>query len=166
MLPWLAESKVLVVEDSAQMRRIIVSMLRALGAREIHEAVDGDSAIDKITHGTPDLIILDYVMPGSDGLAVLAHIRQRNVEWSRVPVIMVTGRPTPELAAAARDGGVNELLSKPLSLTKLAEKIDGAVRIPRPFIDEDKYFGPDRRRRGSRPPGAERRKSNPRSVAV
>jgi DNA-binding NtrC family response regulator len=64
-----------------------------------------------------------------------------------VPVIMITGHSTLRRVAEARDVGVTEFLSKPVTARGVIERITQVVEHPRSFVKTDRYFGPDRRRR-------------------
>jgi DNA-binding NtrC family response regulator len=64
-----------------------------------------------------------------------------------VPVIMITGHSTIRRVAEARDVGVTEFLSKPVTARGVIERINRVVENPRPFVRTGDYFGPDRRRR-------------------
>ncbi len=63
-----------------------------------------------------------------------------------VPIIMLTGHAEKTTVELARDAGVHEFLAKPVSATKLFEKIKNIIENPRVFIRTSDYFGPDRRR--------------------
>jgi DNA-binding NtrC family response regulator len=64
-----------------------------------------------------------------------------------IPVIMITGHSTVRRVAEARDVGVSEFLSKPVTARGVIERINRVVENPRPFVRSGDYFGPDRRRR-------------------
>ena len=88
-------AKLLIVDDDARLRRLV----RTYGELDSHfceEAADGQTALDKLGHGSFDLIILDVMMPGLDGFDVLEQIRK----VSNIPVIMLTARNEAGTAAA------------------------------------------------------------------
>lgn len=153
----------LIIEDNALMRRLLVAMLEAFGAGMIHQAQDGQSGLDLFQSEKPDLVLLDWEMPGIDGLGVAKRLRDRS--WSHnafVPILMVTAYSEKGRVVAARDAGVGDYLTKPVNPKNLYEKIVGMVIDQRPFIATKDYFGPDRRR--PNPPtyfGAERRRPLP-----
>ena len=150
----------LVVEDNAYMRRLLAAMLEAFGATSIHQAQDGQAGIDLFAKEKPDIVLLDWEMPGMDGLAVARRMRDR--AWSHnafVPILMVTAHSEKGRVVAARDAGVSDFLTKPVKPKNLYDKLLGLVVDQRPFIATKDYFGPDRRR--PNPPtyfGPERRR--------
>jgi DNA-binding response OmpR family regulator len=78
---------VLVVDDEPIVREVVVRYLRSEGYRTL-EAADGDVACELVERERPDLVVLDLMLPGTDGLAVCRWIRAR----SELPVIMLTAR--------------------------------------------------------------------------
>jgi DNA-binding response OmpR family regulator len=150
----------LVIEDNAHMRRLLAAMLEAFGATAIHQAPDGQAGLELFANEKPDIVLLDWEMPGMDGLAVARRMRDR--AWSHnafVPILMVTAHSEKGRVVAARDAGVSDFLTKPVNPKNLHEKLLGLVIDQRPFIATKDYFGPDRRR--PNPPtyfGPERRR--------
>jgi two-component system, chemotaxis family, chemotaxis protein CheY len=150
----------LVVDDNAHMRRILRTLLHGFGAREVYEAEDGAAGLEAFTHYSPDIVITDWAMPIFDGLELTQMIRQPNGNPNPyVPIIMLTGHSEKKRVIAARDTGVTEFLTKPISATALSQRILNVVANPRPFIRTKTYFGPDRRRNAANTyVGADRRK--------
>jgi two-component system, chemotaxis family, chemotaxis protein CheY len=137
----------LVVDDNAHMRRILRTLLHSFGAREVYEAEDGAAGLEAFTHYTPDVVLTDWVMPIFDGLELTQMIRQPGANSNPyVPIIMLTGHSEKKRVMSARDAGVTEFLTKPISAKALYERILNVVANPRPFIRSKTYFGPDRRR--------------------
>ncbi len=150
--------KVLIVEDNQYFRLLIRTVLGALGVEEIAEARDGGQALDMLARFPADLVIVDWKMQPMDGVSLVRHIRsgESGVD-RRLPVLMVSGYSELSLLAAARDAGVNEFLPKPISARSLVGRIMSILRTPRPFVDSNTYFGPDRRRRQHPYGGPDRR---------
>lgn len=143
----LGDLKVLIVEDNLHFRNLVESILRALGVPSIEEAQDGSEAIEVLDSYPVDLAILDWKMDGVDGIECVRRIRMGGRNWNRfLPMIMVTGYTEPGLMREARDAGVDELLSKPISAKSLLSRIKTVMGNRRQFIDIEGYFGPDRRR--------------------
>ncbi len=99
-----------------------------------------------------DLVITDFNMPGLSGIGLAQRIRQeirsKNPRFNpSMPIIMVTSFGTKKCLMAARDAGVDEFLAKPFTTMGVAERIDAAVNMQRPFIVSDTYIGPCRRRK-------------------
>ena len=150
----------LVVDDNAHMRRIVRTLLHGFGAREVYEAEDGAAGLEAFTHHIPDIVITDWAMPIFDGLELTQMIRQPDANTNPyVPIIMLSGHSEKKRVIAARDAGVTEFLTKPISAKSLYDRIINVVVNPRPFIKTRSYFGPDRRRNaGGVYSGEDRRK--------
>jgi two-component system, chemotaxis family, chemotaxis protein CheY len=114
--------KVLVVDDSPTMRRIVVNALRRIGYADNIEASDGLSALGHLKDGV-GLIITDWNMPEMSGpdftRAVRSHPSGRGV-----PILMVTTRGAREEIVAAVDAGVTSYIHKPFTPPALKEKIE------------------------------------------
>ena len=139
---------ILVVDDNPHMRKILSEILTSIGIRHIHEAEDGASALDVLHRQSIDIIFTDLSMEPLDGIDFVRLLR--NSPDSRAPmtpVIMVTGHSTQKRVAEARDVGVNEILTKPITARGVLQRLGQVVNHPRSFIRCDDYFGPDRRRR-------------------
>jgi len=150
----------LVVDDNPHMRRILRTLLQGFGSREVHEAEDGTAGLRAFTQFTPDIVIVDWAMPISDGLEFARMIRQPDTNASPfTPIIMLTGHSERRRVTAARDAGVTEFMVKPISAKALHQRIVNVIAKPRRYIKTKTYFGPDRRR-NSAPgyTGPERRK--------
>src|SRR5215470_15616135 len=85
------ESDVLVVDDSAAIRKILQRVLRQTGMaiRTIHEAGDGQEALELLKSHKVDLVLTDINMPKMDGLQLLGALKAAP-EWSQIPVVMIT----------------------------------------------------------------------------
>ncbi len=146
----LREIKFLVVDDSQFSRSIVKAILRALGAQaaHIHEAADGKDALEALAVHPPDIAIVDYKMEPMDGIQLIKIIR-RNPEGPvrTIPIIMLSAFTAEELVATARDAGVTEYVSKPISIEALYLRIEEAVVRPRQLVIAENFVGPDRRRR-------------------
>ncbi len=150
----------LVVDDNANMRRMVRTVLHGFGAREVHEAEDGAKGLEIFNHRMPDIIVTDWAMPICNGLELTQIIRQPDAGANPyVPIIMLTGHTEKTRVATARDAGVTEFLAKPISAKSLYQRVVNVVVNPRPFIKTKTFFGPDRRRSlNSNYAGTERRK--------
>ena len=116
---------VLIVDDFATMRRIIINVLRQLGYENIQEAEDGSKALKVINGETVDFVITDWNMPQMSGLDLLKAIRSHeNQEKQKTPVLMVTAESLQENIVAAAQAGVNNYIIKPFDAKTLADKID------------------------------------------
>ena len=150
----------LIVDDNAHMRRMLRTLLHGFGVRLMHEAEDGAAGLESFLHHTPHIIITDWAMPIFDGVELTKIIRQPGANPNPyVPIIMITVHSDRKGIFLARDAGVTEILTKPISANGLYQRIVSVVTNPRPFIKTKNYFGPDRRRSANTAhSGTERRK--------
>lgn len=117
--------KILVVDDSATMRRILVNSLQRIGYSECVEAGDGREALDKFD-GSIQFVITDWNMPTMSGLDLTRALRSHPAGKS-VPILMVTTRSVKEDIIAAVQAGVSNYIVKPFTPQVLKEKIDGVL---------------------------------------
>lgn len=129
------------------MRRLVRSLLQGLGVRHVLEAEDGASALEVFQQQPVDIIITDWVMPVFDGLELTAAVRNPKTSDSPyTPIIMLSAYTERSRVIQARDAGVTEFLSKPISAKQLYLRLENCIVNPRPFIRTRNFFGPDRRR--------------------
>jgi len=110
---------ILIVDDDADIRAAIETALADLGEVEIRSASNGNSAVEMIQEKTPDLLVLDQMLPGRSGFLVLGKIRNLRKETGKPPVIMITANPGIRHKAYAKTLGVDEYLTKPFRMEKL-----------------------------------------------
>jgi two-component system response regulator MprA len=121
-------AQILVADDDRAIRE---SLERALGLEgyEVLTAADGEAAIAVIDEARPDLVVLDVMMPGLDGLTVCRVLRaQRN----RLPILMLTARTETSDRVAGLDAGADDYLSKPFELDELLARIRALLRRASP----------------------------------
>jgi two-component system, chemotaxis family, chemotaxis protein CheY len=106
--------KILIVDDSATIRKMVRSSLRPLDDAEFVEASNGLEAIEQIALGPIALIILDLNMPDMHGVDVLKFLR-RHDGWSDVPVVVLTTRGDDESRDVAMAAGATQYLTKPFA---------------------------------------------------
>lgn len=138
--------RVLICDDSRQMRSLLKTFLNGFGIKNIEEAVDADVAFKGMEQFDPDLVITDWNMPPTSGLDFIERIRMGDDSPNPyVPIIMLTGYTELHRVKQARDAGISAFLAKPLSAQSLYKRLVAVVDDNRPFIRNGKYFGPDRR---------------------
>jgi CheY-like chemotaxis protein len=159
--------KILVIDDNQHMRKLVVTVMQAFGAVQIYEAVDGQRAWSMLRDVNPDVIILDWMMEGMNGLDFTKMVRTSVASPNPyVPIIMLTGNTSLEAVSQARDAGVNEFLAKPVSVKSILVRLTSVIEHPRPFVRTKGYFGPCRRRRGKEEyRGPERRTESEKTAA-
>lgn len=120
--------KVLVVDDSALARKAARYALEAAGYQVV-EAWDGFEALGRMQNESPDLVLLDLIMPGLDGYKVLELIRA-NKRQRDVPVVILTGRDSLMDKLKGRFSGTNEYLTKPFKPQQLLEVVQRLIPSP------------------------------------
>lgn len=127
----LAALNVLIVEDHYPTRSILRRMLSAAGVEHIRDAGDGREAIALLRATTPDLILLDYSLPGLNGLEIVRCVRAEPDFRARpIGIIMITGYVEPSHIAAARAVGIDAFLAKPFSARSLLARINAMFSSP------------------------------------
>src|SRR5215218_2967002 len=115
-------TNILVVDDSATMRRMVIASLRGLGAVSFDEAQSGLEAIERLSVGPVDLIVLDLNMPDVHGLEVLRFVRSHD-RFRTLPVVVLTTRGDDESRTTALGEGATRYLTKPFQPTALVPEI-------------------------------------------
>ena len=140
--------KILLVDDNHHMRMLLNEILRAIGVRHVFEASDGAEALQALRREPIDIVMTDLAMQPLDGIDFTRLVRNSpDSPNPMVPVVMITGHSTMRRVSEARDVGVTEFLSKPVTARGVIERITRVVDHPRSFVRSSDYFGPDRRRR-------------------
>ncbi|MFN3511501.1 MAG: response regulator [Phenylobacterium sp.] len=140
--------KILIVEDNRHMRVMLAEILRAVGVREVFEAMDGAEGLELLRSHAIDIVFTDLIMEPMDGIDFVRLVRNAPDSANpMVPVIMITGQLTRSRIGEARDAGVSEFVAKPITARAVIERLHFAIDHPRAFIRTGDYFGPDRRRR-------------------
>lgn len=144
----LSDLRVLVVDDSKNMRAIVLEALRALGVRDSKEACDGAEALKMLKQFSFDIVVCDWNMSPLDGTEFTRMVRKASdLNNPYIPIIMLTGHTEYGRVIEARDAGIHEFLAKPISPKSLYRRIVSIINNHRDFIKTRQFFGPDRRRR-------------------
>ena len=117
------KASVLVVDDDIYLLRMVQRILQ-MGGYRVLAASDGESAINTFAEASPDLVLLDIMMPGMDGHTVCRRLR----EFSDVPIIMVTARDSEEEKVRGLDDGADDYVVKPFSAGELAARVRANLR--------------------------------------
>ena len=118
-------ARILVVDDSPDVRLALATILEDAG-HEIVEAEDGDQVFDMAVEQSPDLVLLDVMMPRVNGFDALATLKA-DTRTSSIPVIMVTAKGRPEDMAMARSLGAVEYITKPWADGDVELRVDWAL---------------------------------------
>lgn len=116
--------RILVVDDEQDLRDQILRVLREQ-KYEADAAPDGESALDRIFEASFDLILLDIMLPGKDGLAVLREIREAGI---KTPVLMLSAKGGVDDRIRGLDRGADDYLAKPFSVAELLARIRALLR--------------------------------------
>lgn len=118
--------QILVVDDSATMRRMVMASLRELTEVSFDEASSGLEAIEYLAMSSIDLMILDLNMPDMHGLEVLKFVRGHE-KYQTIPIIILTTRGDESSRGAAIAAGASCYLTKPFDPSKLAEEANNLL---------------------------------------
>src|SRR5260221_9947121 len=118
---------ILVVDDEPIVREVVVRYLEREGYRTL-EAGDGDTARTLVEQHSPGLVVLDVMLPGTDGLALCRWIRSR----SDLPVIMLTARGEEADRIVGLELGADDYVTKPFSPRELAARVRTVLRRSAP----------------------------------
>lgn len=117
-------ARILVIEDDLAIRRGIVMNLRAEGY-EVLEAADGDAGLATAMEARPDLLLLDIMLPGLDGLDVLQTLRDADVT---MPVIILSARGRPHDKVEGLELGADDYMTKPFGVRELLARVRAHLR--------------------------------------
>ena len=120
--------KILIADDISTNRILLKQTLNALGGFDVVEAVDGQDAIDVYKKESPDLILMDVMMPGIDGYQATTEIKKIMGD-DYVPVIFLTALSSDDSLSTALESGGDDFISKPFNVEVLASKIHAHLRI-------------------------------------
>src|SRR5690606_35013326 len=143
-------AKILVVDDEERIRQFLQRGLAFEGYR-VETAADAQEALDKARDDPPDLVLLDLMLPGMDGIEVCRRLRA----VSDVPILMLTAKEAIEDRVAGLDAGADDYLVKPFAFDELMARVRALLRRAQPnlpqvyrFADLELDTGTRQRRRG------------------
>ena len=123
----MASKRILVVEDDPSIRRVIVLALKSGGYTDVTETADGDAALEAAFRTRMDLVLLDLMLPGLDGISVCRRLRT-NPETAEVAIVMLTARGAECDIVSGLDAGADDYVTKPFSKEVLLARIRAALR--------------------------------------
>lgn len=123
--------KVLIVDDQENNRLVIEDILRRLNY-DIHMAESGEKALQLLQDWTPDLILMDQMMPGLSGIETTAKIKE-NEAFAQVPIVMVTAKNEVETLKEAFEVGAVDYIIKPVERITLTARVRSALRTKQAF---------------------------------
>lgn len=136
-------SRVLVVEDDRKISDLLLNYLRAEGY-EATPVYDGRDAVQQITQRAPDIVVLDWMLPGLDGIGVCKAVRA----FSDVPILMLTARVDELDRLLGLDTGADDYVCKPFAPREVVARVRALLRraggrviaLPQPWLVEDASF--------------------------
>jgi CheY-like chemotaxis protein len=142
----------LVVDSDRFTRSLVTQMLRGFGLDQPGVCETGAAAIAYMQNRYVDLCVIEAVLPDMESPELIGWIRKQEKAMRFIPIIVLTGYTQLRMVSAARDGGANNVVKKPVSAQGLFDRVTWVARVSRPFIEAGNYVGPDRRFRNIDPP--------------
>jgi len=118
------KAHIMVVEDDATIGRFVELELLHAGYA-VTRCVDGETALDSLAPDTPDLVILDIMLPGADGIEVASVIRERGLN---MPILMLTARAETQDVVRGFDAGADDYLRKPFEVPELLSRVRALLK--------------------------------------
>ncbi len=123
------------VEDEAPIREMLSFVLEQKGYHVV-EAEDYDSAINKLCEPFPDLVLLDWMLPGGSGINFIKHMKREDLTRN-IPVVMLTARGEEEDKVRGLEVGADDYITKPFSPKELVARLKAVIRRVTPTALED-----------------------------
>ncbi|SON50495.1 phosphate regulon transcriptional regulator PhoB [Vibrio tapetis] len=127
--------RILVVEDEAPIREMLCFILEQKGYQAV-EAEDYDTAVEKLCEPFPDLILLDWMLPGGTGINFIKHLKREELTRN-IPVVMLTARGEEEDKVRGLEAGADDYITKPFSPKELVARLKAVIRRVTPTALED-----------------------------
>ena len=121
----MADELILIVEDNEKNRKLLRDVLQFNGYRTI-EAETGEDGVALALEHTPDLVLMDYQLPGIDGIEAFRRIRN-TASTAHIPIVAVTASAMPEEARKMREAGFDGFQSKPINIKEFARAVAGVL---------------------------------------
>jgi two-component system phosphate regulon response regulator PhoB len=128
-------ARILVVEDEDALSALLEYNLQKEGF-DVRLSADGDDALLSVEEERPDLVLLDWMLPGLSGIEICRRIRAR-ADTRDIPVIMLTARSSEEDRIRGLDTGADDYLSKPFSVPELIARVRALLRRARPTLSAE-----------------------------
>jgi len=128
-------SKILIVDDEAAIREMVCFFLQRNGF-EVSEAVDSHSALVELADATPDLILLDWMLPDVSGVDLARRLR-KDPHYHETPIILLTARGEEDDKIRGLESGADDYITKPFSPGELVARIKAVLRRTSPALGDD-----------------------------
>lgn len=128
-----SHAKILVIDDAPENIELIKQILADM-KYDIYSAFNGEEGLEKIHRVSPDLILLDVVMPGISGFEVAKRAKE-NIESRLIPIIMITALESREDRIKGLEAGVDDFINKPVNIFELRARISNLLKL-REYVNE------------------------------
>lgn len=136
----LKNDKIVVIEDESAIRRVIVLALKTAGYRNVLEEENGVAGYELVERERPQLVLLDIMIPGIDGIEVCRRLRANPITRD-IPVIMLTAKSEEHDVVLGLDAGANDYITKPFSKAILLARIRAVLRHPESDVQTLEFDG-------------------------
>jgi two-component system chemotaxis response regulator CheY len=144
----LSQIRFLIIDPSTISMELTRDVLFMMGARTARNCTNPDKALEALRSDPYDIVITEWNTAPMSGLQFIEYVRTAPQSPNRLmPILLMTARSEEEYVVQARDRGITEFLAKPFTVETLHRRLVSIIAFPRQFIDAERYFGPDRRRR-------------------
>lgn len=144
----LAGISVLILDDQKNMRALWRSIMLGFGVRDVYEAADAGAAFEILRGREVDVAIVDMLLDDLDGDGFVRMVRRSpQSPCVTLPIIACTAHTRLTMIKKLIDAGVDEVLTKPVSVESAWQKLVAIVNHRRVFVHSPNFVGPDRRRR-------------------
>ncbi len=148
MIRKIDDLSVILFDQHRESRQLVRDMLITTGVMDVRESGNIDDLLDKLRIKQADLVLMELPDDSKAGVAIVRAIRNpQKSPAPKVAITVITGLTDKKRVLAARDAGVNDFIAKPVSADSLHKRLARLVENPQEFVENDAYFGPDRRRR-------------------
>ena len=134
------EPKLFVVEDDPTIRALLEMALLGAGYTDVSVFDEGRGAFAAIAAARPDLVLLDLMLPGLDGMSIARAIRE-HAELSDTRILMITARTAPEDIVAGLEAGADDYVTKPYDRRVLLARVKAVLRRAQPAVEGVDFDG-------------------------
>lgn len=159
MINPLRQYKVLLVDSDLELGQVLRRMLGDMGFTDVHVTRSARDGLQLLRQRPFDFVITEKRTQHIDGIEFIQRIRRdTDSPYPTIPIIMLAGSAEQPDVVTARDAGINEYVIKPFSAKAIYDRLERIIEHPRQFVIAKGFVGPDRRHKGTPPPGVSDRR--------